>query len=118
MWKQMVSSPLKEQEKTFKQRLKKDTGLLQLRPTYDTSKVVSDERLLKILPLLEKYYELWVAYPDKLVEMLLPPETKFKLFAFQILALRVNMRYKYVFQTATRGRVKIALTYLFQLSLG
>ena len=88
-------------------RNKVDTGLLKLGPDHlRGAKVVTEERLYKILPELEQYYELWLAYPDKLVSLLMPQDTSFKLFPFQTLILRVNQRYKKVFGTATRGYSK------------
>jgi len=99
--KELRKSQLKAREN------KQDTGLLQLGPEHRTGgKVVTEERLYKILPILEQYYELWLAYPDKLVTQLLPLDTSFKLFPFQTLGMRVNQRYKKVFQTATRGYSK------------
>ena len=47
-----------------------------------------------------------MAYPDKLIDLLMPVDTAFKLMPFQILALRINARHKLVFQTATRGYSK------------
>lgn len=103
-----------EMRADFAEKLKKDTGLLKLAPANkNTGKIVTEERLDAIMPLLEKYYELWLSYPDKLIYMLLPPDTHFKLYPFQTLTLRANMRFKRVFQTATRGKI-VALTYLFQ----
>ena len=92
----------------FQAKMGKDTGLLKLGPSHNahSGRVVTEERLLRILPELEKYYELWLAYPDKLVDLLMPIDTAFKLMPFQILALRINARHKLVFQTATRGYSK------------
>ena len=92
---------------------KKDTGLLRLGPdSSHGAKVVTEERLYKILPELEQYYELWLAYPDKLVSLLMPQDTSFKLFPFQTLGMRVNQRFKKVFQTATRGYSKYFMAVL------
>lgn len=93
--------------------MKKDTGLVKIGPNHKVGgKVVSEERLYAILPVLEQYYELWLAYPDKLIDQLLPLDTSFKLFPFQTLGLRVNQRHKRVFQSATRGQ-ESALTHSF-----
>lgn len=105
----------------FQAKMGKDTGLLKLGPSSNahSGRVVTEERLLRILPELEKYYELWLAYPDKLIDLLMPVDTAFKLMPFQILALRINARHKLVFQTATRGRVKhFGLNTLFPVITG
>ena len=107
MWKQLTTSKMDIAQEEFRAKLAKDTGLVKLGPNVRSGgKIVTEERLLAILPELEQYYELWLAYPDKLVELLLPMDTHFKLMPFQILALRINARNKLVFQTATRGGVK------------
>lgn len=119
MWAAATTSKMDIAQKEFKERMSKDTGLLKLNPNGNSgSKVVTEERLLRILPDLEKYYELWLAYPDKLVELLLPIDTNFKLIPFQILALRVNARHKLVFQTATRGYSKSFIAILSKLIHG
>lgn len=84
-----------------------DTGLIKYGPK-DTSggEFVDEKRLFQILPDLEKYYELWLGYPDKMYEWLYPPDTNFHFYPFQKLGLRANLRYKTVFQTATRGYSK------------
>lgn len=106
-------------QEEFRAKLKKDTGLLKLGPlNAGGSKVVTEERLLKIMPLLEQYYELWLAYPDKLAELLMPIDTAFKLLPFQVLALRVNARHQLVFQTATRGYSKSFIAILGKLFQG
>lgn len=119
MWAEATTSKMDIAQQEFKERMKKDTGLLQLDPNNNSgSKIVTEARLLKILPFLEQYYELWLAYPDKLVELLLPIDTNFKLIPFQVLALRVNARHKLVFQTATRGYSKSFIAILSKLLHG
>lgn len=119
MWAAATTSKMDVAQKAFKERMSKDTGLLKLNPNSNSgSKIVTEERLMKILPLLEQYYELWLAYPDKLVELLLPIDTNFKLIPFQVLALRVNARHKLVFQTATRGYSKSFVAILSKLLHG
>lgn len=86
---------------------KEDTGLLKIGPKHKAgNRVVTEERLEAILPELEQYYELWLSYPDKLVDILLPEDTTFRLFPFQKVSLRVNARHHRVAQTATRGYSK------------
>ena len=102
----------------FAARMKKDTGLVKLGYQESSGKIVTEERLLRILPLLEQYYELWLAYPDKLIDLMLPSDTSFKLLPFQILALRVNARFKVVYQTATRGYSKSFIAVLGKIIQG
>ena len=119
MWKQLTTSNMDIAMEEFQARMKKDTGLLKLGPDNSTGqKAVTEERLMKILPELEQYYELWLAYPDKLVDLLMPVDTQFKLLPFQILALRVNQRHKLVYQTATRGYSKSFIAILGKLLEG
>ena len=95
---------------------KKDTGLVQMGPAHRTGgRVVTEERLYEILPVLEQYYEMWLSYPDKLVSQLMPNDTSFKLYPFQTLGLRVNQRHKTVFQTATRGYSKSFMAVLSKM---
>lgn len=84
---------------------KKDSGLLKLEPKTSFS-VVTEDRLYRILDDLEKYYELWLSYPDKLTNLLLPIDTTFKFYPYQTLALRTNLRFKKTSFTATRGASK------------
>lgn len=116
MWKTLTTSKMDVAQAEFKEKLAKDTGLLQLGPNKGKGgKIVTEERLERILPELEQYYELWLAYPDKLVELLLPIDTAFKLMPFQVLTLRINARHKLVFQAATRGGViTLASTHFYQ----
>ena len=77
-----------------------------------TTSAITEERLMAIMPELEQYYELWLSYPDKLVDLLLPKDTGFKLLPFQILDLRVLKRHTTVFKTACRGYSKSFVMFL------
>jgi hypothetical protein len=46
------------------------------------------------------------AYPDKFIDYILPEDSKFELYPFQRIFLRVMARYKKVYITATRGTSK------------
>ena len=81
-----------------------DSGLVKYSPANSKSRTIEKERIRKNFDMWCKYYELWLAYPDKLVDALLPIDTTFKLLPPQIVALRVNFRYRRVSQTATRGK--------------
>ena len=100
--KTLVSEP-----KTIDMEIYNDTGLLKLDPrSVESSRNVTEERLLAILPLLEKYYELWLAYPDKFIEMMSSSENAFKLLPFQVIMLRTAARYQRSMVIATRGASK------------
>ena len=104
MWKKLTTSQLQSHQDAVKARLAKDTGLKKISPkSRRGGKVVTPARLDAIMEDLCKYYELWLAYPDKLVALLLPEDTNFKLFPYQVLTLRSNLRYVMAFQAATRG---------------
>lgn len=112
------ANPMRELRKQQLQRekLKIDTGLMKIGPKHQSGgKVVTEDRLYKILPILEEYYELWLSYPDKLLYQLLPMDTSFRLYPFQTLILRTNQRHKKTFGTATRGYSKSFIAVLGKL---
>lgn len=51
-------------------------------------------------------------YPDCFLDILKPADSKFELFAYQRIWLRIFFRFKYVFLTATRGSAKSFLEIL------
>lgn len=64
----------------------------------------------------EKWRELcsyFRAYPDKFIDFISPPNSKISLYFYQRIYLRIMMRYRKVFITATRGTSK---SYLQNLS--
>lgn len=63
-----------------------------------------------------KYASLWRAYPDLFIDMITPPDSKFRLFFYQRLFLRACMRNKYVYATFTRAFSKSFLS-VFSLYL-
>ena len=116
MWKKLTTSKQDTLQASFKEKISKDNGLMQLDPKLGSKgNFVTEDRLRKILPILEQYWEYWCQYPDKFVDLLLPPDTQFKLFPFQALALRANMRYQRVGQTATRGYSKSFMAILTKM---
>lgn len=96
--------PLLQQKMRDKQEYV-DTGLLKLGPQHNAMGrgAITEERLIPLLPVLEKYYELWLAYPDKLVATLSSSDKSFKLFPFQQFGMRIAARYQKSMQIATRG---------------
>ena len=57
----------------------------------------------------EKWRELcsyWRFYPDKFLDFISPPDAKISLYFYQRIYLRIMMRYRKVFLTATRGTSK------------
>lgn len=53
-----------------------------------------------------KYTSLWRAYPDLFIDFIKPPDCKIDLYFYQRVYLRIFMRYRKVFLTATRGTAK------------
>ena len=64
--------------------------------------------------LFTKYLDLWLRYPDLLLDMIQDQEDakNFHLLPFQRVALRASMRYRYHFWTATRATSKSFTAYL------
>ena len=64
-------------------------------------------------PLFTKYLNLWILYPDLLLDTIkASDDVHFNLFIFQRIALRASMRYRYHFWTATRATSKSFTAYL------
>lgn len=117
-----VSSPLAklkrqaQAQKSAGPDWSKDTGLIQIKPKQKGGgRVINVERLEPLMPALQLYYELWLAYPEKLLQWYLPRDTRFSLFPFQIMSLRANIRHKYTFQVATRGFSKTFIAILTKI---
>lgn len=117
-WTTAMTSDMDIIQAEYRERMRKDNGLLKLGPNQSSGKAVTEARLEKILPALEKYYELWLAYPDKFMELLMPEDTSFKLLPFQKFALRANARHKVVVQAATRGFSKSFIAILGKVIQG
>ena len=64
--------------------------------------------------LFTKYLDLWIRYPDLLLDMIQDQEDakNFHLMPFQRVSLRASMRYRYHFWTATRATSKSFTAYL------
>lgn len=64
--------------------------------------------------LFTRYLDLWLRYPDLLLDMIQDQEDakNFHLMPFQRIALRASMRYRYHFWTATRATSKSFTAYL------
>lgn len=74
---------------------------------------LTEEKLIAIQPLLEKYVEFFCAYPDLYIDLILKPaESNFSLFFFQRIFLRACMRYRYVYTTAPRAFSKTFISLL------
>jgi hypothetical protein len=107
-----MSKPLLRQLREEQMQKKKeivwnDTGLIKIKPKHTGGgRVITTDRLEAIYPHLCQYYELWLAYPEKLLQWYLPRDTRFALFPFQTMAMRANARYKQNFFVATRGLSK------------
>ena len=73
---------------------------------------ITNEYLKKNQKMLEKWVNLFTAYPDYYLDLIRPMESEFSLFFYQRFTLRVLMRFKDVFITAPRAFSKSFLTIL------
>lgn len=74
---------------------------------------LSEDKLIKLQPLLEKYISLFTIYPDLYVDLVLKPaDSNFSLFFYQRVFLRACMRYRYVYATAPRAFSKTFVSLL------
>ena len=81
-----------------------DNGLILRNPRQAAhSTTVNEKRLTPLLPILFLYWQYWLRYPDALFDFLKPPDTTFELKTIQRFTLRMLMRKKISFLTATRG---------------
>ncbi len=71
---------------------------------------ISEARVRDALPMFGEYASYWRAYPDKFLDLVTPPGSKFSLYFYQRIFLRVAMRYKYVYATFTRAFSKSFLS--------
>ena len=76
--------------------------------------VLTREYLDNNQELFTKYLDLWIRYPDLLLDMIQDQEDakNFHLMPFQRISLRASMRYRYHFWTATRATSKSFTAYL------
>lgn len=79
--------------------------------------VLTKEYLDNNQELFTKYLNLWILYPDLLLDTIQDQEDAkhWHLQPFQRIALRASMRYRYVFWTATRATSKSFTAYLSAL---
>lgn len=81
----------------------KNTIVLSSNSNIDTSDFKSWE---EVLTDWGKYLTYFRWYPDRFIDFVSSPETKFQLYPYQRIYMRVMVRYQYVFITATRGTAK------------
>lgn len=53
-----------------------------------------------------RFCSYYMAYPDRFIDLISPPNSKVKLFFYQRMLLRILMRYQNVYITMTRGSAK------------
>lgn len=74
---------------------------------------VSEDKLISLEPLLQKYLNLFTAYPDIYVDKILrPAASNFSLFFYQVIFLRACLRYRYVYVVACRAFSKTFISVL------
>lgn len=76
--------------------------------------VLTKEFLDSNQALFTRYLDLWIRYPDLLLDMIQDYEDakNFHIMPFQRIELRASMRYRYTFWTATRATSKSFTAYL------
>ena len=66
----------------------------------------------EVKEIFKKYASYFIRYPDMFIDMITPANSKFKLFFYQRLFLRIVFRYQYVFGVLNRGASKSFLIIL------
>lgn len=69
-------------------------------------------RMESVKEVFRQYASFWRAYPDIFIDTITPKDSKFKLFFYQRLFLRICFRYRYVYATFTRAFSKSFLSIL------
>lgn len=79
---------------------------------------ITENKLIRMQPLLERYMTFFCVYPDIFIDLILTPtDSNFSLFFFQRIFLRACMRYRNVYATAPRAFSKTFIS-LLALILG
>lgn len=78
----------------------------------DKGAVLTTDIVIKNQTLFEQYCDLFLSYPDLFIDLITPKESNFKLFFYQRIFLRANLRYRYHFATFTRAFSKSFLSIL------
>lgn len=91
-----------------KDRQVKDSDTFKNPQNFETNKV-NQNSIKNFADIKERWKEMcsyfrW--YPDKFIDYISPPDCKIKLYFYQRVYLRIMMRYRKVFITATRGTSK------------
>jgi hypothetical protein len=73
---------------------------------------IAAERVLNNWEISAEYYELWLVYPDLMIDFFTPKGSNFSLFFYQRIYLRACFRYRYFFATFTRAFSKSFLAIL------
>ena len=87
------------------ERLKYEYGI-------EKNVVLTKENVQSNRELIEKYISFFTAYPDILLDLILPAESDFTLFYYQRIFLRSCMRFKFHHCTASRAYSKSFLSIL------
>lgn len=69
-------------------------------------------RMENVKGVFEQYASFWREYPDVFIDTITPKDSKFRLFFYQRVFLRISMRYRYVYATFTRAFSKSFLSIL------
>ena len=68
--------------------------------------IISEKRIDQNFDLYSRYCALWSIYPDLFIELITPTTSKFKLKFFQIIFLRICLRYGRILTIAPRAAGK------------
>ncbi|MCI1763647.1 DNA-packaging protein [Heyndrickxia oleronia] len=80
--------------------------------TYEKKNQEKVNRMESVKETFRQYASFWREYPDIFIDMVTPKDSKFKLFFYQRIFLRICMRYRYVYATFTRAFSKSFLSIL------
>ena len=115
-WKKLTTSKQHTIKEELSLRMEQDNGLRDYSPkTGNKSNFVTEERLRPLFPILEQFVDFWIAYPDKLIDLLSPNNTQFKLYPFQIVTSRAGLRFQRSSLCATRGFSKSFIAVLIKM---
>lgn len=77
--------------------------------------IITEDYIAQNREVIEQWINLFVAYPDILIDLITPSDSTFKLFFYQRIFLRACMRFRYVFGTYTRAFSKSFLAILSRI---
>lgn len=83
--------------------------------TIEKGTILTEDYIMENREVIEKWLNLFLAYPDIYIDLITPRDSTFKLFFYQRILLRAFMRFRYVFGTFTRAYSKSFLAILSRI---